>query len=193
MQDSNGKKYIRVSEFLSPFSGLQHVDELVLDKAARRGTRVHSICEGIAKGIEPFEIESELEGYVESFKKWWKDDYEVLAIEKRFFCDELEITGQIDFLLKIDGKILMCDLKTSANVSKTWPVQGSAYAYLLKKAGYDVEGIQFIKLNRYGNAPRICDYEIDIDFFQYCLKVYKYFYVKGSQNETRTKKAAPAS
>lgn len=43
--------YTRITEILSPFSGLDKIPKEIVANAARRGTKVHDICEGIVKGI----------------------------------------------------------------------------------------------------------------------------------------------
>jgi hypothetical protein len=176
MSHIDSEKYTRVTEILYPFSGLDNVNELILERAATRGTRVHAICESIICGVGEWDVEDSLKGYVDSFKKWWGDGKEVVLMEKRFFCDELMVTGQIDLLLKTDAGLVVCDLKTSSKQSRTWQVQGSAYYYLAKQAGYDIQGIQFVKLNRYGHAAKVYDYSPDIPFFKKCVDVYKYFF-----------------
>lgn len=165
------EKHLRVTEMLYPFSKMQFIDEIVLENAAARGTRVHAICEGIITGVGEWDVEPALQGYVDSFKLWWELGHKVVEIEKRFYCDELMITGQVDLLLQEDNELVVCDLKTSAQPSKTWPVQGSAYAYLAKASK-----IKFIKLDRNGKPPKIYDYPVDIPFVKKCLEVYKYFF-----------------
>lgn len=44
-------EYSRVTEILSPFSGLDKVPKDILANAARRGTKVHDACESIVKGL----------------------------------------------------------------------------------------------------------------------------------------------
>ena len=44
-------KHIRVTDILSPFSGLDRVPKDILANAARRGSRVHDVCEAIVKGL----------------------------------------------------------------------------------------------------------------------------------------------
>lgn len=190
--------YVRVTEFLYPFSGLNKVDEIILENAAKRGTRVHSICEAIAQGLGEWDVEPAYEGYVQSFKHWWGEGSEIEVMEKRFYCDELMVTGQIDMILRRDDKLILTDLKTSANESKTWSVQGSAYIYLARKAGYDINHMEFIKLNKNGKPPRVFSYEPDIPFFKKSLEVYKYFFkrtqvTKNEYNKTfAPKEEAPS-
>lgn len=44
-------KYIRVTEALSPFSGLHSIPKHIVENAAKRGTKVHKICESIITGL----------------------------------------------------------------------------------------------------------------------------------------------
>lgn len=169
--------HIRVTEILSPFSGLQNVDANVLSAACERGTKVHSICESIVQGVEPWEIEDEIKGYVSSFEKWLDEGWEITEIERRFFCDKLMLTGQIDFIVRNDnGKHLIVDLKTSSRPSKTWPLQGSAYAYLARENGFEIEAIHFVQLQKNGNRPSVYVYAEDFDLFRKCLDVYNHFF-----------------
>ncbi len=62
--------YIRVTEILSPFSGLDKVPKDILANAARRGTLVHEICESIIKNLGDFGNTSETAPYIRSFLAW---------------------------------------------------------------------------------------------------------------------------
>lgn len=177
MQDINPRdSYRRITSILYPFSGLSKIDPEVLLNAAKRGTKVHQICEAIISGIGEFGVEEELEGYVESFKKWWEKGHEVYLMEKRFWCDEHKITGQIDLILNTPEGLVIADLKTSSKPSKTWSVQGNAYAYLARINGIDIKKIIFIHLNKSGKEAKIYEYPIDESFFFSILKIYDYFF-----------------
>ena len=168
--------YQRVTEVLYPFSGLKYIDPTILENAAARGTKVHKICEAIVEGLDGWDVPEELSGYVQSFKSWWTEGHEVKAVEKRLFCEDLAITGQIDLITEEPGGIHIIDLKTSANEAKSWMLQGSAYSYLAKKAGFDVRGILFIRLLRDGKYPKLHFYEENMQLFKECLNVYRYFW-----------------
>ena len=167
--------YTRVTQVLYPFSGLDKVDPKILEKAANRGTRVHDICESIARNLGEWGNDEETKGYVDSFKIWWSQGVKVLAIEERFFCNDLMITGKVDMIIEVNGEAIILDLKTSAKPSKTWALQGSAYAYMARKNGYDIKGIQFLHLHKFGAEPRTYDYDDSFDLFSKCLHVYRYF------------------
>jgi hypothetical protein len=43
--------YTRVTEVLSPFSGMDKIPKHIVENAGRRGTLVHTIIEGIVSGL----------------------------------------------------------------------------------------------------------------------------------------------
>jgi len=179
-------EYLRVTEILSPFSGMQYVDKQVLENACVRGTRVHKACEGIAKGIDGWDLPEEYQGYVDSFKKWFGRGKNFAEVEKRLYCPKLGITGQIDFIVKEPGGCIIVDLKTSQRESKSWLLQGTAYSYLAKQAGYDVKGIMFLKVGRDGSEPKQYLYKENMKLLTEVIDVYKYFY--GRKGKRRAKK-----
>jgi hypothetical protein len=173
------ENYTRVTNILYPFSGLDKIDPCVLAYAADRGTRVHKICEGIIQGLGEIGVDEETQGYVDSFKQWWAIGHDVIMMEQRFWDDELEITGQVDLIIRRPSGLLgIVDLKTSSKPSKTWPIQGNAYAYLAKKSKHWINEIQFIHLNKNGGAPRIYDYPVDPALFLSVHSVWSHFFKK---------------
>lgn len=176
--EKSRENYLRVTHVLYPFSGLQAIRPDIVANAARRGTKVHQICEGIAQGLGEIGVDDETWGYVESFKKWWGDGQDVATMEERFWDDELRITGQVDFIIRTESGLAIVDIKTSSRPSKTWEAQGSAYAYLAKKSGYDINKIVFLHLNKHGKEPKLYEYPIDDSFFLAILRVYKHFFHK---------------
>jgi hypothetical protein len=169
-------EYTRVTSILAPFSGLDKVPKDILANAGRRGTKVHDICEGIVKGLGEFGVDDETKPYVDSFKIWWEKGIKVLAVEQRFYCSELMITGQVDMIIEGEQGAIIIDLKTSAKPSKTWPLQGAAYAYMARKKGYDIKGIHFLHLSKQGLKPHLYVYDDEFELFKKCLDVYKHFF-----------------
>lgn len=172
------ENYLRVTHVLYPFSSLDKINEEVLAYAAERGTKVHKTCESIVNGIGEIGVEDDTWGYVESFKKWWEKGHDVAYVEKRFWDDDLELTGQVDLIINTPKGAAIVDLKTSSKPSKTWRAQGCAYAYLAKKNLLDIHKILFLHLNKHGKEPKIYEYKIDDDFFLNIFNVWKYFYGK---------------
>lgn len=174
------ERFTRVTEILYPFSGLGKIDKAVLDNAARRGTKVHKICEGIVSGLGDWGVDEETRGYVSSFQKWWEKGHKVISMEERFYCEEFMITGQADLILETDKGATIFDIKTPLKPSKTWPLQGAAYAYMARKKGYNITGIEFLRLDKYGNEPTLYkyDYDLHFDLFVHSFNVYNYFFRK---------------
>lgn len=175
------EKYTRVSTILQPFSGLDQINPEIVQNAANRGTAVHRVCEGIVSGLGEHGVYDEIKGYVESFKKWWEIGHEVLMVEKRFFDDDLMITGQCDLIIREGSDLIIIDLKTSYRPSKTWPVQGAAYAYLARKNKHDIRKIQFLHLKKTGKEPTVYEYPLDDGLFLSTYEVYKHFYQTSSE------------
>jgi len=176
------KDYIRVTDVLFPFSGLKSIDPLILQRAAERGTKVHEIIEAIIEGLGTPVITPDVDGYITSFQKWMPKKF--VQKPERFFCNDLMLTGECDGIYddeEGDGLVLV-DFKTPVNESKTWRLQGSAYAYLARKAGYEIKRIEFVKLSKTGSAPKVYIYEEDFEMYLKCLDVYKMFY-KNVQEE----------
>lgn len=176
----NLKGYTRVTTILAPFSGLDKVDPLIIQRAADRGSKVHTICEGIMKGLGAMDVTPDVLGFIRSFEKWWSPDFGIKAIEQRFYCDVLEITGQVDLIMQDDedpNGCIILDLKTSYKESLTWPLQGAAYAYMARKSGYPVTKIQFLHLSRNGIMPIVREYPYKqhFDTFMHCYHVHRYF------------------
>jgi len=178
LEEKSRENYLRVTEVLYPFSGLKDINPDVVAYAAQRGTKVHKICEGIVSGIGEIGVDDETWGYVESFKKWWDAGIHIVTMEERFWDDDLSLTGQVDFIIKTEEGLAVVDIKTSSRPSKTWPAQGSAYAYLAKKSGYDIKKIFFLHLNKHGKEPKIFEYPVDDSFFLAIFRTYKHFFHK---------------
>lgn len=171
------QKYSRVTNILYPFSGLRDVNIEILQNAADRGTRVHKACEAIIDGLGYWGVDEDIQGYIHSFELWWGDGYEVIEMEKRFFCDDLLITGQADLILKNpSGGCYIVDIKTPQREGKTWPLQGSAYAYLARRHGHDIREIMFVRLDRYGGTPELYKYKEDFGLFLKVLDIYNLFF-----------------
>lgn len=183
--------YPRVTEILKYFTNYDQVPKQTLEKASARGTSVHALCSGMAKGawIPDAMIGEELIGYILSFKMWSQAQVlEFIIIEKRYTDEDLGFCGQPDFVIKgTDGKLYLVDLKTSSRPQKTYPLQMAAYKRLLKVHGIEVEGVMLVYLNKDGQFPDV-DLLENIDeetqVFISALHCWNYFN-KGKKNGKR--------
>lgn len=172
----------RVTEILQPFTKFEFVPKDKLASAAARGTSVHALCAGIAKGawVPDSMVDEELRGYVESFQKWAdKQVSKFIVIEKRFQDEHLNYTGQVDFVVVgTDEEVYLVDIKTSATQHKTYPIQMAAYESLLRKSGIEVKGAMLVYLSKDGEFPEIDlieDFTEKFHVFLSALDCYNYF------------------
>lgn len=178
----------RVTEILRAYTNYDQVPKETLERAAERGTTVHALCAGIAKGnwIPDGMIDEKLLGYVNSFRKWVSAQVDkFIIIEKRYTDEQLKYSGQLDFVvLGKDGEMYLVDLKTSARPQKTYPIQMAAYDHLLKNNQIKVQGAMLVYLNKTGEFPDIyCIDDMTEEFriFLSALDCWHYFN-KGKRN-----------
>lgn len=179
MSDERFEGYDRVTDVLSPFSGYGKIDPMILERAAARGDRVHKAIDEIISDLGNWISHDGIEGYMQSFYKFW-DAMEpfILSHEQRYFSKDIAITGKIDLLAKINGKRVLIDWKTSSQFNHTWPLQGAAYALLLKEQEVEFDSVLFVKLLKNGNGPDAFEFdpkEYSEDFNK-CLWAYRKFF-----------------
>lgn len=182
----------RVTEILKYFTSYDKVPPKILEKACVRGTIVHGICAGLAKGawIPDSMIDECYHGYIKSFRLWAEAQVEAFVIvEKRFAHDELGYTGQVDFVVKgKDGELYLVDLKTSSKEQKTYPLQMGAYDLLLKRNNILVKGAMLVYINRDGEFPDInlmLDVKREAEVFISALDCWKYLHTKKERKNGR--------
>ena len=174
-------KYDRVTSVLYPFSGLTKIDPAILKNAADRGSKVHEVLDGMINDLGDFGVDQAIRGYIDSFNQW-RGNKDFIPNVKRFYNDELLLTGECDVLYKEPGGLVLVDFKTPAQESKTWSYQASAYSYLAKKEGYDINRLEFVKLDKTGKAPKVFTYDEDMDAFKKVLFCYRQFFKNCKEN-----------
>lgn len=202
MNNVNEKEtHLRVTEIIKPFTGVEFVPIEILDRAAQRGTDVHTEIENEINGFPFPSISEETAPYVESFRKFWKkgDDSVIdhpleetllqgKESEIRLFCNRLGISGQIDLIIKHDDKTYLYDWKTSSRKHKSWRLQAAAYKYLAEQNGYpNVQPLHMVKLSKAGRKPTVYSFDTyleDLDVFFKCLDLYKWFEMHKTRRQT---------
>jgi ATP-dependent exoDNAse (exonuclease V) beta subunit len=164
----------RVTAILYPFSGLNKVPPAILDAAKERGTKVHEVYEAILEDMG-YHIDEQYSGYVKSLEAWCEGKI-FLDRPSRWFCDDLMLTGECDGLYLDDGKVVLVDIKTPLRESKTWQLQGSAYAYLARKNGQQVDRVEFVQVKKDGSAATVHVYKEDFATYRKCLDLYRIFF-----------------
>lgn len=171
----------RVTEIISPWSGLDKIPEATLQHAAERGSLTHDYNARIAKGEFVMTIDVSCIPYVQSFRKWFDQMVdEVVLVEERMVDESWGYTGQIDLLIKSksDGMLWLVDEKTPTTSYKTWRLQLAAYHNLVVNRGYSPSRIGSLQLSPAGRLPRMKWYKNtaqDFNLFTQALNLHRFF------------------
>lgn len=172
--------YLRITELIMPFSGVEFVPEQYLIPAAERGTLVHEQIENYLSPLGIVEQYEHIDGYMKSFYDFWESwtGKDIIAMEERLFCDEKMITGKFDLLCRSGDSFCILDWKTSSKPQKkSWRLQAAGYRYLASSK-YDVDQVIFVNLKKNGSTAGIYSfdsYEEDLETLWKCLDLYRYF------------------
>lgn len=91
------------------------------DKGGDIGTEVHAAIEAFLTHTEVPELSYEARLAYRGFLEWAKQhEIKTVAIERVIFSEMYDYAGTFDALLEIDGKLVLCDWKTS-NPSRDAP------------------------------------------------------------------------
>lgn len=171
--------YTRVSDIIKIGSDLSHIPAHILENKCRIGSNVHDT---IAAMIESIYIDSDedAKGYIKSWELWNthnNDHIEYIETEKRFYCDDLMITGCVDAIAEIGDYRFILDYKTSAQPDlKKWALQGCFYNYLAKKNGYETDDhVFFLHLKKDGSYPKEIEVFCNEELWEDALHFYEVF------------------
>lgn len=130
----DGRRVPSVTEIAGVLTAAKYaaMNPAILEQAKRRGTEVHELCEMIDCGVDPEELDvaPELVGYVNAYLAFLRDwSPEWLFIEKPVFT--YGYAGRADRIGIIDGKNVVVDIKTTANMDRL-----SKLALIVQLYGY---------------------------------------------------------
>lgn len=142
------------------------------DKAAEKGTDVHSQIEGfINHAIKKHDghlVDEEMEEHAEeqlaSFMRWSRENsVKFLESEKKLYSEEHWIAGTADFVAEIDGKTYVGDIKTGKSIWSTAFYQCAAYAIMLEDMDYKFDGVVVVHIPAKGELKEYRRYDLDTD------------------------------
>lgn len=148
-----GKAYSSITTILSSYNikkimewrervGNEQANKIA-GRAARRGTKLHSICESYLKNeITPLKLQTMMPSDKENFLKV-RDLLNtnidtVFALEQALYSDRLRVAGRVDCIATWGGEISVIDFKTSTrnkdeeNIGNYF-MQCSAYAEMFEE------------------------------------------------------------
>lgn len=104
----------------------------ISSSAARRGTRIHTLCETYLKNLDPNVGMFDMEMW-NSIKPVLHDIDYIHALETPLYSDHLQVAGTVDCIAKYKGRMSVIDFKSSRRVKDRdeihdYFMQCSAYA-----------------------------------------------------------------
>lgn len=121
---------------------------LTSKSATDRGITVHSIVEAFkTSGARLENVPEQFRGYANAFYSFMDAlNPKILEQEKTLFNDEHKIAGTMDMLVKIGNKTHLLDVKTGKDIYPEVELQLSAYAFMLRAGGTEVDNISALLL-----------------------------------------------
>lgn len=110
--------------------------DIIVDKASKRGKKVHGAIEELVKGKELHWLDEQgnakydldVWGMILRFGEFWAiHQPKLIGTEVHCYSDQFEIGGTIDLILEIFGEIWIVDIKTSNQIVRAYHYQTSAY------------------------------------------------------------------
>lgn len=165
------------------------------DAGASTGTEAHAMVEQYLKtGTSQAPRSTEATNAYNAFVAWFEETQpEVVNVEEVIYSDELQYAGTYDCMLKIDGKVYLCDLKTT-NISRQAPngiyaenfIQLGAYAlaheeqrkYEEANGGTNlvkVEGLMVISAKKNGKLDIVTEEQVGLEL-EDCMGMFKRVY-----------------
>lgn len=149
--------------------------EQIKRESQELGNAVHKAIEDRFNGITP-ELEPNVKRMVDNFWKEFVERYGVkpISLELSMEDKKLKLQGTLDAICEIDGKIYICDWKTSNSLDLvTVPLQLSMYDFLNNGSGLGVA----VRIDKEKDKVQIKWWD-DVKSFSLiwkaCLKVARY-------------------
>lgn len=169
----------RVSQIIAPYSGYNKVPKKILEKAAERGTLIHSACSSMVNK-EECKLPYEYAKYAMSFGKFLPRIKSIHSQENRLEDSEWGYTGMYDYLGEVEGYkgIVLFDIKSSYAAKKIWGCQLAAYYRLVSEfLSITPSAIFSVHLSKEGKSPILTEYciETHLEKFRWMCQLYYMF------------------
>lgn len=148
------------------------------DNGADVGTRTHEAVELYTRSGQDYDGgDEQISPMFARFKEWAEGvGAKFIESEKNVWSEELWIGGILDFIVEIDGKKYIGDLKTSSAIYKEHFLQAAAYELCLEEMGYDnIDGYIIVCIDKSGKLQTMTRTDRDNfkEGFRHCLGLYK--------------------
>lgn len=132
----DGVLWPSVSQALSLLNDFSGIPPDILMKAARFGTSVHRAIEALHKGDPIPALDERGEAYLYQYNRFLADSgIELVGSEVMVANSRHRYCGTIDLVFRLNGKLCLADVKTSASIPATVGPQTAAYADAYHNSG----------------------------------------------------------
>lgn len=149
--------YPKGPEYFMWLKKMGEESDTIRDEAGRRGSKVHDMTEKYDNGLEVTLIDGDngdinislyewamFERYVEFSTRF---PHENIAIEMNVVSELLGYAGTLDRIIKLNGKRILIDIKTSNAIYDSYWLQLAAYRRLLVDVNTEVDDVAILWLN----------------------------------------------
>jgi hypothetical protein len=186
--ECEGKLYCSVTTVLSIISKGKYFDKWLMSKTAEEskqisqdaldiGTKLHGLCEAYIKK-EPYTIDPGIFPLFQAFLDWEKEyEPEYIHSELFLYSSRYKYAGTCDIVCKINGKMYVVDLKTSANFYNTMQLQLSAYAHAYREMyANSITNLMIVRIDKQTHKYYVKEYKKDFAIFHAALKIFNWQY-----------------
>ena len=153
-----------------------------MNRAARRGSAVHTLVENYLKGESPSTRDVLPLGMFRLLKPYLEQIDNIHCLEQIMYSKKLTIAGQVDCVAEYNGKLSVIDFKTANKErvdswNENYYIQCTAYAYMYEELfGTPIDQIVILQAGEDGSAKSFiknkADYEEKLgkaikDFYKY--------------------------
>jgi hypothetical protein len=133
--------------------------------AMARGTNLHKAAESLALGIQPAEVDKVVLPYVEQYRRFLTEhEPEFLMSEAPIYNPELGYAGTLDKIIKLDGKVVVGDTKTTEHGPDSGRSRPPFPETALQLVGYRrAKWVGVLSEQRYASGRRYYLFDPDIE------------------------------
>jgi len=133
----DGQVVPSVTQILEPISGYGDIPERILRVAAERGSIIHRITELHDYGTLG-EYDEQYQPYLDAWKTFLlSTNAEIELVELLMYHDKIKYAGTLDRIIRVKGKRILLDLKSTYKLMPAVGPQTAAYAQVFNHLNPD--------------------------------------------------------
>ena len=151
----------------------------ILKEAGRVGTLAHVMIEQYVNGgtvclddYKPNEISQAKTAYYGFYKWFEKNKVEFFETEMKLVSEQYQFGGTFDAICEVNGKLVVCDWKSSNDVHSEYLIQLGAYRQLIREnLDHNIRGAILLRLDK--EETGFEEYKYNISDLNWGWKMFK--------------------